>query len=189
MIYDKQLKFTYKQYGCEFRTLMPSEVSSEYVAGLKLENRYLSHKPDQYTIESQATYVSNILDSIHDTLCGLFVDGKLMGTAGIQGVGEKEITPIGIFLFDPSIRGQGFGKVLVWSAAYLTNQVVNMTGIYGGMKSENIASRKAFEACGGTTLSIEGEDKYLVTILHQNLKTPDELVDFQVSDFSDVTHE
>lgn len=186
MIYNKKLNFTYKQFRCEFRTLLPSEVSSDYVVGLRLEDKYLSNKPDEYTIQSQAAYVTNILNSTHSTLCGLFANGKLMGTAGIQGLGDKLVVPIGIFLFDPSLRGQGFGKVLVWGAAYLTNQVAETTGIYGGMKSENIASRKAFEACGGTTLFIEGEDKNLVTVLHRDLRTPGELEDVQVTDFSDV---
>ncbi len=163
---------------------MPAEVTSEYVLGLRHENQYLENMPDRYTVQSQAEYISGIIDSNYDTICGLFMGEKLIGTAGIQEIGKSQVVPMGIFLFDPGIRGKGFGKVLVWSAAYLSRQVASILAIYGSMRSDNVASRKAFEASGGRSEFNDLKETYTVTIQIGDLRIPANVEDIHISDFA-----
>ena len=108
--------------NCEFRTLHDSDVSKEYVDGLKQQTKYIMNIPKNVSISSQKKYVKDILYSTDDTICGLFINNKLVGTTGIQSftlylqhieVPAKFVATIGIFLFDKNYRGMKLGTTLV----------------------------------------------------------------------------
>ena len=78
---DKSLFFKIKDMNCEFRTLHDSDVSKEYVDGLKQQTKYIMNIPKNVSISSQKKYVKDILYSTDDTICGLFINNKLIGSA------------------------------------------------------------------------------------------------------------
>jgi RimJ/RimL family protein N-acetyltransferase len=149
MVLNGLLQFNYYNENCKFRTIYPRDVSQAYIDGLAQENKYLSNIPPKLSIETQKQYISQIIASPKDTICGLFIDEKLVGTAGIQNLNEGDYASVGIFLFKTSIQGKGLGKVLVWAASHIASHQLNLAGIMGGMKPDNIASIKSFLACGG----------------------------------------
>ena len=106
---DKSLFFKIKDMNCEFRTLHDSDVSKEYVDGLKQQTKYIMNIPKNVSISSQKKYVKDVLCSKDDTICGLFINNKLVGTAGVQSsrsfllsnkVTTEYVATIGIFLFN-----------------------------------------------------------------------------------------
>jgi RimJ/RimL family protein N-acetyltransferase len=151
MVLKGSLQFQYGQDDCTFRTIHPEDVSQTYVDGLALENKYLSNIPTKLSIETQQQYISQIITSPRDTICGLFLGKKLVGTAGIQNLSAGNYAAVGIFLFGTSLRGKGFGKVMVWAASQLAFSQIQLAGTMGGMKQDNIASLKSFLACGGVS--------------------------------------
>ena len=143
--------------NCEFRTLHGSDVSKEYVDGLKQQTKYIMNIPKNVSISSQKKYVKDILCSKDDTICGLFINNKLVGTAGVQSsrsfllsnkVTTEYVATIGIFLFNKRYRGMGLGKTLVWAATYLFHNASKLEWFGSGMAKENIPSLKSFLSCG-----------------------------------------
>jgi predicted GNAT family N-acyltransferase len=132
---DKSLFFKIKDMNCEFRTLHDSDISKEYVDGLKQQTNYLLHIPKNVSVSSQKKYLKDILYSKDDTICGLFINNKLVGTAGIQSstlylqyIEEpaKFVATIGIIIFDKNYRGMKLGTTLVWAATYLYHNYVQV---------------------------------------------------------------
>jgi len=171
MILKKTLFFSHKLGECAFRTITENDVSEDYIKGLKSEQIYIEHIPTNVNRVSQTHYISKIINSEQDTICGLFLNSELIGTAGIQNIQDGQKASIGVFLFNKATRGHGFGKILIWASCFLTNTEKNILFYFAGMKKENITSLKAFLSCG---FNIESElaDKYLVKNNIQNLKTP-----------------
>ena len=110
-----------------------------------------------FSISSQKKYVKDVLFSKDDTLCGLFINNKLVGTAGIQSstlylqyiaVPAKIVATIGIFLFHKNYRGMKLGTTLVWATTYLYHNCVQVEWFGAGMEKENIPSLKSFLSCG-----------------------------------------
>ena len=143
--------------NCEFRTLHDSDVSKEYVDGLKQHTKDIMNITKNVSISSQKKYVKDVLCSKDDTICGLFINNKLVGTAGIQSstlylqyieVPVKFVATIGIFLFDKNYRGMKLGTTLVWAATYLYHNCVQVEWFGAGMEKENISSMKSFLSCG-----------------------------------------
>ena len=58
---DKSLFFKIKDMNCESRTLHDSDVSKEYVDGLKQQTKYIMNIPKNVSISSQKKYVNDIL--------------------------------------------------------------------------------------------------------------------------------
>ena len=146
---SNKLFFQFKNDRCEFRSITPDDVTSEYVNGLIDQHEYLLNR--QTTIESQKEYIKNINESDNDAIFGLFVNSELIGTSGVQGlrIDSSGIVSIGIFIFKPEMRGKGYGKILVWASCYLTNKPQYYERkFFAGVKKDNVASWKAFMACG-----------------------------------------
>ena len=149
MKFSSSLLFNYREKECAFRSIFPKDVTNAYVEGLRQENKYLSHIPEKLDLSSQQEYISQISRSINNAICGLFVGDELIGTAGLQNLAAGNYATIGIFLFNPLVRGMGFGKILVWSASQLAIHQMSVAGTMGGMKPDNIVSIRSFLACGG----------------------------------------
>ena len=175
---DKSLFFKIKDMNCEFRTLHDSDVSKEYVNDLKQQTQYITNIPKNISISSQKIYIKDILCSKDDTICGLFINNKLVGTAGIQSstlylqyieVPVKFVATIGILLFDKNYRGMKLGTTLVWAATYLYHNCVQVEWFGAGMEKENIPSMKSFLSCGFKQI-YEDKEKCRVLINYSELR-------------------
>jgi RimJ/RimL family protein N-acetyltransferase len=180
MKFTEQLTFKYSGENFTFRSLVPADVSSAYIDGLRLENKYLSHIPENLTIQTQQQYVSQIIESDSATICGIFIEKNLIGTAGLQNLIENEYAAVGIFLFSTLARGKGYGKVMVWAASRIALHHIKLAGTMGGMKPDNIASLRSFLACGGISTFDSEREINQVHISATNLETLPGLSDIRV---------
>lgn len=176
-----EIDFVIGDQKCVFRTLSPDDVTDLYVSSLKVEREFISNVPRELDDQKQREYIRNIVRSADDTICGLFVDGILVGTAGIQNLfGEKSIEvvdgvsfncTVGIFVFSKSSRGKGYGKTLVWAACTLANQSVRIEKFEACMQKVNLPSLKSFIACGFIVVK-ENSTSYQVSLESQRLLQP-----------------
>ena len=154
---EKNIIFKMNDLICEFRTLNESDVSQDYVSGLQVQKEYIENVPSHVSISSQKKYINDILYSKRNTICGLFINNELVGTAGVQPsikflqyieVSAEFVAAIGIFVFSKSYRGKGLGKTLVWAATYLFHNSTQAEWFGAGMAIENVPSLKSFLSCG-----------------------------------------
>jgi len=156
---EKCLNFKIRENSYNFRTIHGSDVNQEYVDGLKKQARYIENIPVSVSLNSQKQYVNKVLMSTNDTICGLFKNDNLIGTAGIQlslsdtfkrniNVTAKDIATIGIFIFNKNDRCSGLGKSMIWAATYLFHKCTETKWFGAGMEKVNIPSYKAFLSCG-----------------------------------------
>ena len=81
---DRYLAFSLRAEKCQFRVVLPHEVTKSYIVGLREQGQYLENANKKISLPEQSNYVARILESPDDLLMGLFVEGKLVGTSGIQ---------------------------------------------------------------------------------------------------------
>ena len=174
MEFIKKLSFICQRSRCEFRTIGANDVSDAYVEGLKKQNEYLENNPKDMNKKIQEEYIKRILASDDDTICGLFFDSELIGTAGIQNImGKREgPTTMGIFLFNDGLRGKGYGKTLVWASAFLTNACHHNTRFGAGMKKQNQPSFRSFISCGFRKV-FEDDALIKVELSFESLQAPE----------------
>lgn len=179
----RSLAFNTNEVSFKFRTIRKADVNQEYIDGLRTQYGYIENVPSKVTLKSQKQYVNGILTSASDTICGLFMNGSLVGTAGIQlslsnsflqnvDVPVKELATVGIFIFNKNNRGKGFGKTMVWAATYLFHKCTGNEWFGAGMEKENIPSYKSFHSCGFH--EIFNDKKYNKVLIHiSKLKKPE----------------
>jgi len=182
---NKSLSFKIYDLICEFKTLHNVDVIKEYVDGLREQTEYIENIPADVSISKQQKYIQEILLSEGDTICGLFINNKLVGTAGIQSstlylqyieVPAKFVATIGIFLFDKNYRGMKLGTTLVWAATYLYHNCVQVEWFGAGMEKENIPSMKSFLSCGFKKI-YEDKENCRVLINYSKLTKPEFIED------------
>ena len=171
MVVDEQLVFTHRQVRYSIRDVVVSDINATYLAALRQGSPFISGIPKQVTRESQAEYVSSISESAQNWFFGLFADGDLIATSGIQVRGvdsfltasaaatyaEPRVATVGIFIFDQRYRGKGLGSVLVWSAVALHNHA-KVTSLYGaGMHVRNTPSLRSFLVVGFVIVETAGD--------------------------------
>jgi len=174
----QSLRFRFNKSQCEIRDLVPEDVSEKYLQGLKHDSQFIQNVPDDLDIAQQKKYVSRVISSDSDLILGLFVEGLLIGTAGAQRFvicagRRKEQTGVGfhlgIFIFDMTYRGQGFGKALVWGSTHLLRELFGAVESRAGMVEENVASLRSFLSCGYSQILRE-KGGIRVRILMEHLK-------------------
>ena len=158
--------------SCEFAPIGEDDVTQNYVKGLQNQKTYIENTQADINLEKQKEYVKKIRLSKDDGMFGLFVDGDMVGSSGVQNIKGPGYTTIGIFVFDKNDRGKGYGKILVWASSYLLSQTLGCSQFSAGMKKKNMASFKSFKACGYTILK-ETEDAYILKITASDLMAPD----------------
>ena len=113
--------------------------------------------PEKISISKQKKYINDILGSKDNTICGLFINNKLVGTVGVQSSTSfikyikypvEYVAVMGIFVLNKSYRGRGLGKTLVWASTYLFHDSTQTEWFGAGMKKQNIPSLKSFLSCG-----------------------------------------
>jgi len=181
----KFILFKISDFTCEFRTLNELDVCQDYISGLRDQEKYIENIPIHISISSQKQYINDILYSKSDTICGLLINNELVGTAGVQSsvsllkhieAPAEYITTIGIFLFNKSYRGMGFGKTLVWAATYLCHNSIQAKWFSAGMAKENIPSLKSFLSCGFRQI-YEDEESCRVLLNYSELTKPEFIKD------------
>jgi hypothetical protein len=181
MILNKTLSFNINENSYTYRTLNETDVSFLYKDGLKENGINLERIPKSLTIKSQKNYVSNILASKYNTICGLFQQNSLIGTCGIQSntSNSKNIysnTPIqnlatiGLLILHKDNYQKGFGKILVFSSTYLCCADTGKKH-YGARINNNINSIKSFEHCG-FIFSTEVNSRQWYFLNYKNLVIP-----------------
>ena len=177
---EKYIKFNFKNFSCEFKTMIELDVSQDYVEYLQEQNEYIQNIPADNSVLSQKKYVKGILSSEMDTICGLYIDRKLAGSSGIQTsstflneffTSGQNIASIGILLFNKNYQGIGLGKVLVWASTYLLHECTQTEWFCAGILKRNIASLKSFLACGFKKID-ENEDVIKVILNYSELIKP-----------------
>ena len=153
----KSILFEVRNMNCEFRTLTAIDVNKDYIRGLKEQKKYIERIPTNATIANQKIYINDIYYSKSDTICGLFINDELVGTAGVQlstsflkyiNIPTNHVATVGIFLFNKNYRKMGIGKTLVWAATHLFHNANQVEWFGAGMAIENIPSLKSFLSCG-----------------------------------------
>jgi len=179
---EKLLTFEIKDKKLLFRTIVESDVTEDYVTGLREQAEYIENIPNNINISNQKEYVNNTNFSEYNTICGLFLDEVLVGTAGVQlslsdsflkniDIQVAMLATVGIFIFNKSYRGMGLGKILVWASTYLFHECTRIEWFGAGMAKENIPSLKSFLSCGFQKVYEDYE--VCKTLLNQsNLVTP-----------------
>ena len=178
---NNSIAFKINDLNCEVRTLHESDVTKGYTDGLSKQTEYIENIPAHVSVSTQQQYIEGILLSNSDTISGLFIDSKLVGTAGIQSsvkflkyvdVPAKSIATMGIFLFNMNYRGLGFGTALVWASTRLFHVCTGEEWFGAGMKKENIPSLKSFLFCGFKQV-YEDEANYKVLLNYSQLTKPE----------------
>jgi len=183
MKFEKKLEFLHKDKKCEFRTIFCSDITNNYISGLKKGNKYIGNIPINVNKHSQMKYINNIIESKRDTICGLFVNSELIGTAGIQYSYSKNflkdtnlkinnIATIGIFIFNKNFRGKGYGKAMLWASIFLTNMCQNTIWFGVCTEKENPITYK-LNIDIGFKLFYENERLYKFYLDYTQLIKPD----------------
>ena len=182
MRFNKTLKFYKYEDECIFQTLTINDVTESYIKGLKHQKRYLVNNPEEINIRWQQDYIKKIIISEEDTICGLFVNNILVGTAGLQNLNKDKPVTLGIFVFDNKLRGKGYGKTLVWSSCYLVHNCMNISNFGAGMEKNNIPSLKSFLSCGFKIIN-ENEKYYEVKLNIEELQKPKNIDNITLENF------
>ena len=169
MYIQKELQCLFENKVFSLRCLHESDVSQGYVASLSQENRYLETKLGDVSISQQKKYISATVLTENRIIFGLFYQGNLIGSSGVQFTSSSEATA-GIFLFD-HFRGHSLGKVLVWMVCNLVSQEFPIQTLRAGMKIDNQASLKSFLTCG-FSITETSDDYYFVGLDSKILKKP-----------------
>jgi len=184
---EKSILFKINDLNCEFRSINVSDISQDYIDGLKDQNKYIENIPAEVSFSSQKNYVEETLISEGDTICGLFLDSVLVGTAGVQlsllksflkniNTPVDTLATVGIFVFNKSYRGMGLGKTLVWAAMYLFHNSTQTEWFGAGMAKENTPSLKSFMSCGFRQV-YEDEENYKVLLNYSEITKPEFIKD------------
>ena len=177
---EKYILFKINGKSCEFRSLRELDVSQGYLNGLKEQRKYIENIPDQVNIVSQKEYIKDIRCSNYRTICGLFINSELVGTAGVQlstsflryiEVPAEYVATIGLFLFNKNYRGIGLGKTLVWAATSLHHDSIQAEWFGAGMATDNISSLRSFLSCGFKKI-YNNDESYRVLLNYSDLKKP-----------------
>jgi len=171
---EKSLIFKKGSDSYELGSIDEADVTDHYVKALQDQDSYIQNIHADISLEKQRAYVKKIRSSKDDGILGLFVNGILIGTSGVQNINGSGFTTFGIFVFDKEDRGKGYGKILVWASTYLLSQSLSCTQFSAGMEKTNIASFKAFKACGYSVLK-ETKDAYIVKINACDLIVPNQI--------------
>jgi len=189
---DRYLAFSLRAEKCQFRVMLPHEVTESYIVGLREQGQYLENANKKISLPEQSNYVARILESPDDLLMGLFVEGKLVGTSGIQTFAEPcqegisndaSYATMGVFVFNPSDRGKGYGKTMIWAGVYLLSSTLRISTFRAGMERQNISSFRTFLSCGFRKYEEVGST-FKLSLMIDLLKKPAFITDTSVSSLS-----
>ena len=173
----------------EVRPVDECDVDEGYVSWLNDPDttRYMAPRRDTATVESQRSYIRNVLYSSGDALFGLFDNrGRLVGTSGVQKLDAPDGGAwMGVLIGSKEHRGHGLGRVLIWAVASILLQRFDIGFIRADLYRSNLGSFKAFQGAGFVEMHTEGlrEEICVVECTRDSIKAPIELGinDYQIS--------
>ncbi len=168
-----ELCFSVNQVPCIFKQLSGDDVTDDYIDTLIKDNGFIENI--NTTFEAQKDYVNSIAESEYDLLCGIYYNGVLAATSGIQTYSDS--ATIGILVFK-HFRRLGLGKTLIWAASTYVYNYLKLKNFDAGVKKNNMASIASFLACG--FIKIENKDDYSFFVCIDNLVTPSIVSDIMV---------
>ena len=179
---EKSFIFKKGSDSYELGSIGEADVTDHYVKALQDQKSYIQNIQADISLEKQKEYVKKNRLSKNQSILGLFVNGRLIGTSGVQNIMGPGFTTFGIFVFGKDARGKGYGKILVWATTCLLNQTLGCKQFSAGMEKTNIASFKAFKACGYDILKEgkydilkESKDCFIMKINVTDLIVPDQI--------------
>ena len=189
---DQYLAFSLRAEKCQFKVVLLHEVTESYIIDLRAQKRYLINTNKKITLTAQSAYVARILESSDDLLMGLFVEGELVGTLGIQTFGEPcqegissdvSHAAMGVFVFNPSDRDKGYGKTMIWAGVQLLNSTLKVGIFRAAIEKQNIPSFQTFLSCGFRKYEEVGRT-FKLSLMIDQLKKPAFITDISVSSLS-----
>lgn len=136
----------------QVRPLLETEVSEEYVGWLNNPKTifYLTTIPSRaVTLASQKEYVRKINNSSSAIIFGLFDNGRIIGSSGIQKLNVSEVGPwLGVLIGPEECRGMGLGTALVWVVTNILLSHFDTNRVFAGMRMSNIGSYRVFLKVG-----------------------------------------
>jgi len=186
----KSISFTFNNKNCEFRTIQETDVNQHYADGLKQQMKYIENIPSNVSVQTQKKYIKDILSSKNNTISGLFINGKMVGTAGVQqslsksflrniDINVERLATVGIFIINKEFRGMGIGKIMVWAVTYLFYICTKVEWFGAGMEIENTPSYKSFLSCGYK--NVAKNSKYFKVLINiKELKKPKTISDVSI---------
>jgi RimJ/RimL family protein N-acetyltransferase len=183
MHFAKSIRFTIGDEQCHFRSITPDDVDEKYAEALRRQQKYIAARNDNITVEFQKNYVREIMTSQQNAICGLFVNGQLKGTSGIQSLKRNGSQPatMGFFVLDPNERGRGYGKAMIWAATTLATVECHINRMEAGLLLDNTPSLKAFLSFGFELMS-ESNGTGRVGMDAKNMKMPKHVENVQIVD-------
>ena len=174
MILSSELSFLRRQHNCVVKSISSSDVTSEYVSSLRSNSQILKYADKSCDMQSQATYIDEIRANPRSCIVGLFIDGKLIGTCGIQEIISEDLSSVGVFLFESVPRGQGWGYTLLWACCELVRQESKTWRFIASTRLENDAARGLFKHAGFSEL-VSNEVIMWVGCLASSIRKPNDL--------------
>jgi RimJ/RimL family protein N-acetyltransferase len=172
----RSLIITSEHLSCTIRALSFEDVTTSYLEGLKKNSKFILHVPSELNEDTQKKYITDIQKDPNSVICGLFIDGLLVGTSGLQFNFDKQSAIVGVFIFNTNYRGAGLGRALVFGSCSLCYEELGITQFEAGIKQSNIPSRRLFARLGFDVL--EESDEAL--FCHASIDTMQSLSEYDV---------
>ena len=183
---DARLRFQLKGKHSLFRNLEPSDISREYLKSLRQAGTYLSNTGPEITRHQQSEYLRAILRSENDTIFGLFVEKRLIGTVGCQNISRSSEATLGLLIFPETIRNKGYGSTAIWCACRLLSADRGVYSFRAGVSADNLASKRLFHRSGfRETKHIENENKVVYRALISDVTQPSQVESPKIDRFHD----
>lgn len=194
---SKLLEFRIDKTPFVFRNIDPHDVTEKYTYALEKEGGRIQGIPADINITKQMNYIQKVLRSPWDTIFGLFLESRLIGTAGVQNIlsdkksnrpikmanGYTHNCTIGIFIIDKTNRGLGYGKTLIWASCNLIYHCRHISVFKACIEKDNIPSIKSFLSCG-FTIEAESDTSLDVSLKIDRLKCPEFIEDVRLKNNS-----
>ena len=161
----ENLKLVLNQHGY-LRPLQESDVTQAYVDGLndpEVHQFLVGPRKQKQNMETVREFVRANREAEDSFLLGLYVNGVLRGTTRLHNVTTDEVT-LGLAVFDKSVWGQGWGRLMLGTASQYALDVIGVKKINAGIEVDNIASQKVFRAAGYKCRNTMRSDLYDVDI-------------------------
>jgi RimJ/RimL family protein N-acetyltransferase len=107
--------------------------------------RAMSGTADAVSLDAHAAWFARRLAEVDAPIWIIESEGEAVGVVRIDRLGEPARTGRISIALDPSARGRGIGKAAIFEATRTWSRPT-----VAEIRSDNIASRAAFEACGFT---------------------------------------
>lgn len=133
------------------RCLKESDANQTYCDWLNnpVVNQYLESRFTHHTVDSIASFISEVNASPADLLLGLFRDQHHIGNIKIGPINDHHLhAPIGLMIGDQLSWGKGYATEAIKAVTNLAFTSLGIRKIVAGCYAPNVSSFKAFVKAG-----------------------------------------